>query len=89
MSKILLSGYAIDTNARTIDFSAVPNFDVSRLDYIYDPQTGQYYYARPRPPINWGTWNGSLFTLNPQASMPKLGPTTDLHCMADPPPSAG
>lgn len=86
MSKVTLEGYVIDIGDGNIDFSAVPDFDLSRLDYILDPKTGIYYYARPRSPVDWGTWNGAIYTPSRPQPWAYLDSSSELICLSDPPP---
>lgn len=47
-----VTGFDFDPATGTVDFSAVPQFDLGRLQYLRHVKSKTFLYARPLP--NWG-----------------------------------
>ena len=63
MKQPLLSGYSFTPALRTIDFSALPNFDLRRLFAIINLSAGQMIYAPSVTGYGLQAANGSVITL--------------------------
>lgn len=62
MKTPLLTGYTFQPSTRSIDFSALPGFDIRDLFAVINTKTGDLIYAVANPALGYSSISGSVVT---------------------------
>lgn len=85
MNDPILAGYVFNPGARTIDFTAVPGFSLSRLFAIEHKPSGQFLYLAASPELT-PTIGGAVLTLDSSIDLTGMAANDPLSFRYDPPP---